>query len=123
MPLTYEEQQAHAREEAGAQRKIAANHAAEAAANAEWDELTRHYWPTDAAVALAAASEKLAAGNLSQSDHDALVVSINQRTRRPDTPEHIAREFERKVADATGKYGTVVDGLTDEQFTRLWESI
>jgi hypothetical protein len=124
VPLTWEERRALDIQEAAAQKKIAQQHAAEAQANDEWDALTRNYWPDEAAVALTAAAEKLAAGSLSQADHDALIVSINARTRGlATTPEAIKAAFDAQLAVARQDNATAVDSLTEAQFDALWESI
>ncbi len=123
MALTPDEQRARNRAEALAQDKLAAARAIESVVNDAWDNATRSYWPEEAITEIADAQRRLDAGELDQRDHDALVTSINARTRRIYTPESAKVTFDAKLAAARRDNATAVDSLSEAQLNSLWDSI
>lgn len=89
----------------------------------EWANLTRSFAPAEAVDAVADARARFEAGTLPQADHDALVASINARTRHIETPKSAKVSFDTKLATARADNGTSVDLLTDAQFAKLWDSV
>ena len=123
MALTYEERVLWEAAQGAALKRIDAQRVAAEQDDAEWANLTRSFAPTEALDAIADAKAGYGAGTLAQADHDALVASINARTRHVETTESAKTKFDAKLAAARADNATSVDSLTDAQFEKLWDSV